>query len=174
MASNRNRYLAIYTIVAVLVATLDQWTKHLAATRLSPFESVKLIPGLFDLSLTTNTGAAFSIFSNKTPLLAAIALIIAIGITIAAIRMGDKLTLLTTWALALPVGGAIGNFVDRAFRGYVIDFFDLHIGDHHWPIFNVADSCICIGVGIIALIIVRPTKTDALSPSDEQDGVPVD
>ena len=54
-------------------------------------------------------------------------------------------------AIAFVIGGAIGNLIDRAFRGFVVDMFDAYIGQHHWPVFNVADSFICIGMGILVL-----------------------
>jgi signal peptidase II len=147
--------LPIFFTLAVAVFGLDQATKEWALRSLSPYRSVPLVPGFFQLTLTTNTGAAFGMMPAATPLLAVVALAAAIGIVTYILRQKSRLPLAMGFALALPLGGALGNFTDRAWRHFVVDFFDAYIGTHHWPIFNVADSAICVGVGILVVTLLK-------------------
>jgi signal peptidase II len=136
---------------AGVVVAVDQATKQLAATRISPGEQVDLIPGL-QLSYTRNTGVAFGALEG--------------GGLIVAILIGLSLTLLIAYFIAnrerawlwLPVGmllgGALGNLADRARDGAVIDFID----PIAWPAFNVADSCIVIGVAVLLWSVERGPK----------------
>lgn len=122
-----------------------------------------VIPGIFDLCYWANTGAAFSMFhGNNTPFIfiAAVALI---GIVIATMR-GVFRDLLSRTAIGLLVGGILGNVTDRIIHGHVVDFllFDLHVRfADPWPAFNVADSAICIAVGLFLLASFIEPKTTA-------------
>ena len=109
--------------------------------------------GLFHLTYVRNPGAAFGLFAKhgeafRRPFFLAVTAIalVVIGVVVRRLPRGRPWTLTS---LALVFGGALGNLIDRAFRGYVVDFFDAYIGSYHWPVFNVADSVICIGVGIL-------------------------
>ncbi|MDR3706752.1 MAG: signal peptidase II [Capsulimonadaceae bacterium] len=143
-----------FCVVAFAVVGADQVSKHFALRALSPQNSISIIPGFAQLTLTTNTGAAFGALQGASPYLAVVALIAVVGI---AFHVGRQSTLdrTTGCALALALGGALGNFIDRAFRRYVVDFLDVYVGPHHWPVFNVADACICTGVGLLALQALR-------------------
>ena len=139
-----------FYVVIVLVIALDQLTKTWATMSLQPLRTVTLAPGLFNLTYLRNTGIAFGMFQGEGLL---------IGLFVAALAlMALYYTRDLDWAGWEPnlvggclCGGALGNLLDRARLGYVVDFFDVHIGPHHWPFFNVADSLICLAVGWIVL-----------------------
>lgn len=147
----------------MLVVVGDQLTKAMVSAWLSPYEAVAVIPGLFNLVNWHNTGAAFGIFSSGAAtgrvLLITVTIIslFVIGFLIKTARTeNDKIT---TFALSLIGGGAIGNLIDRVRLGSVIDFLDFYIGSYHWPAFNVADSAITIGVVLtLAGFFLKPTK----------------
>ncbi len=146
--------------LSVLVVVLDQLTKQLAAAYLNYAEPVAMMP-LFNLTLMHNTGAAFSFLSQaggwQRWFFAAIALLVSTGIIFWLKRLGhDKLW--EALALALVMGGAIGNVVDRIIYGYVIDFLDFYYGAWHWPAFNVADIAIVVGAAILIIDSLWPRK----------------
>jgi signal peptidase II len=133
--------------VVALVLTLDQASKFWIASRHIPGWSTEVIPGLFNLVYVPNEGIAFGHFNGHDAnlLLAWIALgILAGGFWYA--RRFDWTTVSVNLPAALITGGAIGNVIDRFRVGHVIDFIDLHIRDHHWPAFNIADACISLTV----------------------------
>ncbi len=141
------------------ILALDQATKALVASRLVPGESIPIVPGLFHLTLVHNTGMAFGLLSGfdvplKAWLLTAFSVAALAAVLYYALRSprGETMTHL---GLTLILGGAIGNIVDRARLGYVIDFLDVFFRDTHWPAFNVADSSICVGVGLLLLDSLR-------------------
>lgn len=153
---------------------LDLFTKYLARHYISPWEPLEIIPGFFNLILTYNPGAAFSLLAGdcsnasaaleeclaaqgfKMAALAAVALLPFIYFYVKA-RPGDRL-LLTS--LGLIWGGALGNIHDRLRWGMVVDFLDFHLSGRHWPAFNVADIAICLGAGLLAVSILleKPEK----------------
>lgn len=142
-----------YVILAAsLVIALDQWTKWLVVRHFIPGASRDLIPGYLSLTYVQNSGGAFGILQHSTALLAAIALIALSAVGVYLGRNARHLNALTVFAIALPVGGAVGNLCDRVRLRYVVDFLDAHVGTHQWPVFNVADSSICIGVALLLLI----------------------
>lgn len=140
-------------VVAITIATLDQITKQIILANFYAGEVRPVIPGLFNLVLTYNPGAAFGIFGGIADGMRELVLVFTTLLALAAVffflvfdyyhdRFGQV-------ALALVVGGAIGNVVDRFMHGAVVDFLDFYLGSYHWPAFNVADSAICIGVAIV-------------------------
>jgi signal peptidase II len=145
------RAVVVLALTGVLIVVLDQITKLLAVAHLTGREPVELIPGVLDLWLTRNPGAAFSLAGGATVALSLVALAVMIIILRTARRLRS-----TGWAVVLGglVGGAVGNMVDRVFRapgplrGHVVDWIYLH----HWPVFNVADSAI-VGGGILAVVL---------------------
>jgi len=144
-----------YLLISLTVIVLDAVTKWLVATRITLHESVPLIPNLFQLVHVRNNGAAFGIGANAesrlVPLLLNSGAIIVFFVVVAyALRSAVSDRMLQT-GLHLILGGAIGNLVDRFRFGYVVDFLDFYVRDHHWPAFNVADSAICIGIGLLFL-----------------------
>lgn len=130
------------------------YTKHLANTSLEFAQPVK-ITGFFNLTLLYNHGAAFSLLSNAQTswqmiVFSLISLVAAIVLTYLIIKQPSNAKL-NFLSFSLILGGALGNFYDRAFQGYVIDFLDFHIGNYHWPAFNIADSAITCGVILLIL-----------------------
>lgn len=139
-------------LLAAAVVAADQLTKWLAVIVLRPGEPV-VVTGFFNLALAFNRGAAFSFLSQapgwQTPLFATIAAIAAFVVSGLLLRNPGRR--LWSAGLALILGGALGNLIDRLHYGYVVDFFDFHVRAWHWPAFNVADSAITIGAGLLIL-----------------------
>ena len=135
-----------------LVVLLDQLTKYFALTRLSE-NSVPLIPDIFHLTLVRNTGVAFGFMNEHASLLFAVITVSLVFLFVFANR-AHQANLPERWALSLIVGGAIGNWIDRLRFGAVIDFLDFRI----WPVFNIADTAITIGVFIYLLSLFRSEK----------------
>jgi signal peptidase II len=139
--------------VAATVAALDQVTKEVALASLKD-GPIDLIPGIVTLRLTLNPGGAFGL-GREWPGLFLAATIVVIVIILSWVRRVDEVRWLVP--LGMIVGGGVGNLIDRVFRpfdGQVVDFVDLHV----WPVFNVADSSIVVGVGLIALLSMRVSR----------------
>jgi signal peptidase II len=130
---------------ALLIVLADQVVKFIVHALISPGQSI-LIYGLLKLTYVRNTGAAFSIFSGFSPQLALIGLVIIAGVLYMHYQIRPKEVLLQI-ALALVLGGSFGNLIDRIFRSYVVDYIDFTI----WPVFNLADIMINVGVALILL-----------------------
>ena len=155
-----------YLLVTAAVVALDQITKRLVASKLDLHDSREVVAGVVSLTHVRNRGAAFGFLSNADlphqSLLFAVLSLLALG---AIAVYAFKLPAAQRWpqcALALIMGGAVGNLIDRIAYGYVIDFVDVYWRAHHWPAFNVADSCISVGVG---MLIVDLLRAPAESPS---------
>lgn len=131
-------------VLPLAVVILDQFSKYIVVENMVLGESIPIIEKVFHLTYILNPGAAFGMFAHNRLFFIAIAVIV-IGIIIWARRE----ILASPWEVkagcGLFLGGAIGNLIDRARQGLVIDFFDFRI----WPVFNIADIAICIGVGLI-------------------------
>ena len=151
--------LAAVTLVAVL--TLDQITKALALARLPPGLPVGIVDGFFSLTLVMNPGLAFGFLSSTPATWRWIVALLSIGalcvLGVVGLRLLPAGGWLSSLALGLIFGGAIGNLIDRARFGAVVDFLDFYWRDYHWPAFNVADSAISVGVTLLALkLLVSP------------------
>src|SRR5271163_3221397 len=137
-------------LLSLLVVAADRVTKWLASTRIELGSNLQVIPHVFAISHVENPGAAFSLFNDSSSpgrvrwMLLVFSLLAAVAVLVALLKLGRKITA-TTLALALILGGALGNAWDRLRFGYVIDFLEVHIIHYHWPDFNVADSAIVIG-----------------------------
>lgn len=135
--------------IAAIIIMLDQITK-VTITKLFSYGESYPVTSFFNLVLVHNKGAAFSFLANQGGwqryFFTAIGVAAAIFIIYLLKRHAGQR--LFCWALALILGGAIGNVIDRAMYGYVIDFLDVYIGNWHWPAFNVADSAICVGAAL--------------------------
>jgi signal peptidase II len=151
----------IMLLIAALVVLLDRLSKLWIIAHIKPGHAITIIPGVFRLTHVLNTGAAFSMFEGaSSPNLvrnlligfSVIAVIVVLGLLW---KMGRTFTL-TSFALALILGGAIGNLYDRIRFSYVVDFLEVHIIHYHWPDFNVADSAIVIGACLLLLEMLRP------------------
>jgi signal peptidase II len=139
----------------LLVVVLDQATKWMVMASFSLYELRPIIPGLFNLTYLTNTGAAFGILAGAKTVWRQLFFV---GVALAAMlilffsyRQFRSQGKIFAHAIGLIAGGAIGNLIDRLRFGAVVDFLDFHLGAHHWPAFNVADSAITIGVGLFIL-----------------------
>ncbi len=141
------RHLSLYLIPTLVVA--DQaskvWIRNLFDEVVG--DRIPVIPGFFDLTYVQNTGAAWGMLGDHTGWLTGISIIMLIAIVLFRHKLFHD-SPSQHWAFALLVGGIIGNLIDRIKYGRVTDFLDFFIQGHHWPAFNVADSCICIGVGL--------------------------
>ncbi|MCE0484292.1 MAG: signal peptidase II [Methylacidiphilales bacterium] len=138
----------LFYAVIIAVIALDQLTKAWATASLEPVGSVTLIPGIFNLTYVRNTGIAFGMFAGEGLL---VGLFVAVLALVAIYHLRGM-----SWAGWEPnvvggglCGGALGNMLDRWRLGHVVDFLDFHAGLHHWPVFNLADSVICVAVGWI-------------------------
>ncbi|WP_340121134.1 signal peptidase II [Methylobacter svalbardensis] len=134
--------------LSLLAVILDQGSKLAIASSMQLYESIQIMP-FFKLTYVHNTGAAFSFLSEaggwQRWFFAGLALAISVVIAVWLTRLKKHETLLAV-ALALVLGGAVGNLIDRLAYGYVIDFLDVYYDAWHWPAFNIADSAITLGV----------------------------
>ncbi|MBI2104499.1 MAG: signal peptidase II [Candidatus Omnitrophica bacterium] len=138
-------------LIAGLILAVDQLTKFVVAAAFHPGESLPLVPGALHLTYVQNTGAAFGLLKGAQVLF--IVLSLAVIAWIARQFLAERpLTATALWAYALVLGGAAGNLIDRLRFGYVVDFIDVRV----WPVFNLGDSAITIGV---ALLIWRALAT---------------
>ena len=156
-----------WVALAGLVVVLDQVTKVLASHMLEPHVPVKLLPGL-NLTLTHNTGAAFSLLSQaggwQRWFFSALSVVVSILIIVWLRRLGRS-QLWLPCALALVLGGALGNLWDRLTLGVVVDFIDVYYRVWHWPVFNFADAAISIGAVMLVISTVREGSEDGKGAS---------
>jgi len=159
------KYRLLIAIAAAVLAA-DQASKAWIRSRL-PFNTylvsdgaIPVIRGFLDIVHVGNTGAAWSIFSGRSVLLAALAAatLVAIFLGRKALGLGDAYSQV---CFGLLCGGITGNLVDRVAWGHVVDFLDFHFGSYTYPTFNVADSAICVGVGLYALSSLRTPRRAA-------------
>jgi signal peptidase II len=160
--STSNRRIAL---VAVFVLALDQFTKQLVNRLLRFDEDKVIIDGFFKFVHWSNTGAAWSLFSGRNNLLALVALI-ALFVLYRSRHHFDAHTLTGQVALGLIFGGIVGNLIDRVRAGHVTDFLYFYINQRGgteigFPAFNIADSAICVGVGLIFILSLKNEKTSA-------------
>lgn len=160
----------LFYLVLALAMALDQLTKTWAVASLQPLGSVILVPGFFNLTYVQNRGIAFGMFQNQGLLVGLFVMVLAL----VAVYYSRGVNW-TGWSPNVVggalCGGALGNLIDRARFGYVVDFLDVHIHvsgyRFDWPVFNVADSLICIAVGWIVLIQLRSEKSNGGSQKVE-------
>jgi len=145
----------VLLIVAIWIISIDQWTKSTVLEKLPLHQSIKVVEGFFSLTHVRNTGGAFGIFGGARgglgSVLFLVVSLVAIGcifVLFVRLRDGDKHLSLS---YSLILSGAIGNLIDRLRYGEVVDFLDFYISSFHWPAFNIADSAICVGIGLMAL-----------------------
>jgi signal peptidase II len=142
-----------FLAVSAAVVVVDQATKLAVERELALFQSVSVLPVL-EITRLHNTGAAFSFLANEAGwqrwLFTALALVVSAALAVWLSRI-DRGARVLACAVALILGGAIGNVIDRLRLGHVIDFIYAHWQQHYFPAFNVADSCICVGAGLLML-----------------------
>jgi signal peptidase II len=150
-------------LLAALIVLLDRLSKLWVVAHIAAGHAIVIIPRVFRITHVLNTGAAFSLFEEaRNPetirwLLVAFSLLAALVVVVLLVRMGRTLSA-TTIALALILGGAVGNLYDRMKLGHVVDFLEVHIIHYHWPDFNVADSAIVVGACLLLIEMLRPQR----------------
>jgi signal peptidase II len=142
----------IYVLASVVIL-LDQFSKWLVVKNMELGEQITIIRDIFYLTSHRNTGAAWGILAGQMMFFYIITLIV-IGFVVYYIQKHAKESKLLGVALAFVLGGAIGNFIDRLFRKKVVDFFDIYIGSYNYPIFNIADSALVVGVVLIFIATI--------------------
>ncbi|AIQ60197.1 signal peptidase II [Paenibacillus borealis] len=147
----------VYFLIALIVFLIDQGTKYLIATRLEIAEQIPVIKDFFIITSHRNRGAAFGILEGQQWFFIVITVIVVAGI-VWYLNKARKTRKLLPTALALVLGGAVGNFLDRILNGEVVDFLMFNFGSYTFPIFNVADSCIVVGVALIILDTLLDVK----------------
>ena len=155
----------LFSLIIILVTALDQVTKTLVLSYIDFHGSVPVIHGLFNIVHTRNRGMAFGLFNNPDSgrafyILTCVSVFAVLLIVFWFFRLKENEKSLIP-GLALILGGALGNLIDRLRIGEVIDFLDIRIGSYHWPAFNVADSCISAGtiwVVVCLLFFINPDQ----------------
>lgn len=152
-------------LLAIATLALDQFTKWLVASNLEVNQSIAPIPalsGVLAITHVTNTGVAFGLFKEAGPFFIFVAVVV-ITVIVLFLRQLPQEQWLVRLALGLQLGGAFGNLVDRVRLGYVVDFIDFKI----WPVFNIADSAIVIGVALLTISMWRESRP-APRPQDAE------
>ncbi len=147
----------LWLFVSLAAVALDQLSKWLCVAFLKGNDSVVLIPGFLRMTYLENRGAAFGSFSNQRWIFMLFSCVAIVAVVWYLLRFAENNHLLR-WSLALILGGGVGNMIDRVALGYVIDFIDFYgIWDY---VFNVADSCVCIGAGLMVLYCILTFKRE--------------
>jgi signal peptidase II len=149
--------LALFAVVSILVVLADQWSKALATEMLyrSGLRSVPVFGELVRFTYVENRGAAFGLLQNQTAFFVLVGVVV-IAVIAISFRYMTNPSVILILCLGLQMGGAIGNLIDRLRSGYVVDFIDLTV----WPVFNLADSAIVVGVATLAyLVATRPLES---------------
>jgi signal peptidase II len=159
--------LKAYSAAAAVVA-LDRLTKWIVETRVSFADTYKAIPGFFDIVHSQNRGVVFGLFNEstsewRTTLLVAFSMLAVVVVSVV-LWKARQLDRFSVWGFALVLGGAGGNVFDRIMWGRVTDFLEFHIGDYYWPTFNMADSALVVGSGLLLVDMLRPKRQAANVP----------
>jgi signal peptidase II len=144
-----------FYLIALGIILLDRASKLAIVQTLRLGQGIPVVPGFFDIVFALNPGAAFGFLATlpdqvRNPLFILVSILAVILILFYHTRY-LRSHRLVSFALGLVLGGAVGNLIDRLHYGMVVDFLDVHVGPYHWPAFNVADSAISIGVGLMIL-----------------------
>jgi signal peptidase II len=172
----RRKYWVLL-IFCVGILFLDQWTKSLVVQKLPLYEQVEVIQGFFNLTHMRNTGGAFGIFGGEkgglgSVLFVAVSLIAIGAIAFLFIKIKEDERILAL-SFSLILSGAIGNLIDRLRFGEVVDFLQFYLSFlpwhifNPWPTFNIADSAICIGIGLMALELLKRDQKKLKSPHEQ-------
>ena len=159
-------------LISAIIVFADRLTKTIVAARIPMGDAIPVVPHFLRITHWLNEGAAFSLFADSASPntvrwgLIGFSALAAIAVFIAMFRLGSRLTL-TTGALALVLGGALGNLHDRIAYGSVVDFIEVHIFGYHWPVFNVADSAIVTGACLLLLDSLLPREEHSSAAPNE-------
>ncbi len=168
------RRLPWLLLISALVMLSDHMSKSWVTAHVHLGGAIPILPGILRITHWTNEGAAFSLFADSASPnmvrwgLIGFSLFAALAVFVAMFRLGNRFTL-TTVALALIFGGALGNVHDRIAYGSVVDFIEVHILRYHWPDFNVADSAIVTGACMLLLDSLMPKDEDEESEDDGEE-----
>jgi signal peptidase II len=163
----------VLLICVVFILALDQYTKHKVQQKIHLYQTIKVIDGFFNLTHLRNPGGAFGILAGQKDGIRSFffigAALTAVGVILYLFHKvkGHERTL--SLSLSLILSGALGNLIDRIRYGEVVDFLDFHLFSYHWPTFNIADSAITIGIGLMAIELLfhdrkGSTKRQAPNP----------
>lgn len=150
----------IYYVIALIAILVDQGTKYVIASQMELNEKISVIGDFFLITSHRNRGAAFGILEDQRWFFIVVTTIVVIGLVWYINKVRTMPGKLLPVALGLVLGGAIGNFIDRVLYGEVVDFLMFNFGSYTFPIFNIADSCIVIGVGLIILDTLLEMKRE--------------
>ena len=162
------KFFLISLIIAVVLFILDQLTKEMVVQMMSLHDRIVVVDGFFNITSVRNNGAAWNMLAGKKWFLLLISFAAMAGIIFffRKLTCGFKERVL---AMLLLCSGIVGNCVDRLFRNEVVDFLEFHLGKYYWPSFNIADSCICVGVFIFVISsLVRPDEDESKEKVSEE------
>lgn len=163
-----------HLIVAVVVLVLDRFSKWIVASRLSLHDGITVIPDFFRIVHVENPGAAFGLFAESSYqwrlTLLIIFSLLALIIVAVLLWKNSEMVSATGTALALILGGALGNLWDRVIAGHVTDFLEFHVGSYYWPSFNVADSAIVVGAVLLVADILFAKNPERQQVSTKFEG----
>ena len=155
----RQYYIGISLFITIIILVLDQITKFIIASSMKVGDSFEVIPNFLNITSHRNDGAARGILSGKMSFFFIITIIILVVLIVFYIKEA-KNNLLMQIAISLLFAGALGNFIDRVLHGEVVDFVDTYIFGYNFPIFNVADSSLTIGVLLIIIALLTDMKKE--------------
>ena len=155
----RQYYIGISIFITIVILILDQITKFIITKTMQIGDSFEVIPNFLSITSHRNNGAAWGILSGKMAFFYIISVIILIILIVFFIKEA-KHNLLMQIAISLLFAGALGNFIDRVLNGEVVDFVDTYIFSYNFPIFNVADSSLTIGVVLVIIALLRDMRTE--------------
>jgi len=154
-------------IIVGVVLPLDQVTKYWVATHVSPADPIRVVPGFFSITHARNPGAALGLLQDVHVSFFIGLTVVAIALIASFYRKVDRRDRMSAASLGLVLAGALGNLIDRAFRGEVVDFLQFDLGLFIFPDFNVADSAIVIGVGLLLLDVVASETEESVEKETE-------
>ena len=157
-------------LIAIAVVLLDQISKHFVCIYLKPVGSITLIDGILNFTYVENTGAAFGILSDNRAVFMVMSVLIIVVLSYITVKFQGQSKLFDV-CLGLIVGGGIGNMVDRALIGYVIDFIDFCAFDFWKWVFNIADSAVVVGCILAIIFVVFDKKAAAMGQNTEKTNV---
>lgn len=151
-----------YYLLAFLIVIIDQWTKWLVLTKMAFGQNIKIINHFLYITSVRNKGAAWSILQGQIGFFTIITLVVLAAVVYYLQKVGRYRPLLGI-ALSFVLGGTIGNFIDRIFRGEVVDFINTYIFSYDFPVFNVADSALTIGACLIIIYTLVEGKKETMN-----------
>jgi len=154
--------------LALIVFLIDRVSKTIIENYVSALDTFTVIPGFFDIIHSQNRGVAFGLFNDSTSewrtFLLIVFSLVALAVVSGMLWQAPRMDRLSVLGLSLVLGGALGNVFDRVIWGRVTDFLEFYIGSLHWPTFNIADSCIVIGSGLLLLDMLKAKREPARTP----------